>query len=273
MPRHFIAQLKYGNLKPWIHCIDDQPPGEGEGGGSGGVNVAALQSELAQLREQIDGQKNLIQTLRGFERQYKTVSGVLGDLDPERLENLKRTDERLAQQQQHQEQQALEIRQQVASEYDPKIQALNKEKQTLQDELGAVNLTFDLFRDFNANGGIGSRFQSFMKIAGGNFERNQEGGIQVRDDAGNLVIYKDPDTKPGESSERVATPADFLKMLANGDVAKGSYRFNELEMLSLTLEAANKSSGAGLPTNSGYNTSKPLQDLSQNELGKMAFPA
>ena len=131
-------------------------------------------------------------------------------------------------------------------------------------------MAFDLFKDFNGNGGIGSRFESFMQLAGRNFERGQDGAIQVRDDAGVLVIYKDPAAKAGESSERVATPADFLKMLASGDAGKG-YRFNQLEMLRLTLEASNKSSGAGLPGQNGYNGTKPIGEMSQSELAQIAF--
>lgn len=276
MPRHFIAQLKYGNLTPWINSIEGDPPGEGEGGGAGGgsLDAAALQAQLKQLNQDIKNRDEVIGKLRGFERKYKLAAEAVGDLDPDRLKTLDEQANtyaaRLAEMERQQEEIKLKARQEVLSEYDPKLQTLNKEKEQLQNQVSEVKMTFDLFQDFNANGGIGNRFEAFVQLAGGNFERNKEGNIQVRDDAGSLVIYKDPDAKAGESSERVATPADFLKMLGSGDIGK-QYKFNQLEMLKLTLEAHNKSSGAGLPGQNGYNGTKPLADMSQSELASMIF--
>lgn len=272
MPRHFITQLKYGNLQPWINCIDDTPPSDdlsGTGGG-GGVDVVALQAQVKELQEANQAKDGIIQKLRPIERKWNTVAGGLSE---QRLEELKIADQRLAELQQQQEQSALKIRQEVASEYDPKIQGLTKEKEQLTSRLQQTQLTYDIFREFNANGGIGSRFEAFTQLAGKNFERNKEGHLQIRDDAGQLLIYKDPDAKAGSELERVATPADFMKMLADGTIVKSNYQFNQLEMLQLTLEAHNKASGAGLPGNPGYNGTKPLQEMSQAELGKLAFKA
>lgn len=275
MPRHFIALQKYGNLKPWLNSIDDTPPGEepGSGGASpsgGGATVEELQAQIAELRNTLAGKEEVINKLRPIERKYKTIAAGLSD---ERLQELKVADQRLAEVQSQKEQEALKIRQQVAAEYDPKIQELTKEKADLQSQLKQSQLTYQIFKAFNANGGIGSRFQSFQQLASPNFERNEKGLLQIRDDAGQLVIYKDPDAKAGTESERVATPADFLKMLGDGTIGKSIYQFNQLEMLQLTLEPFNKAGGPLLPGNNGYNRVKSLDDMSQAEIGEIAFPA
>lgn len=268
MPRFFVAFQKYGNLSPWINCIDPEPPaGEGLPAGSGGPSVESLQQQIAQLQQEIASKDGIIGKLRPIERKWNTVAGGLSD---DRLEELRTADQRLAELQQQQEQVELEIRQRVASEYDPKIQGLTKEKEALSSQLEDSNQTYEIFRAFNANGGIGKRFESFRKLTGGNFERNNENGLQVRDDAGQLVIYKDPDA-PAGANERVATPNDFVNMLASGAISKSSYQFNQLDMLLYTLEAFNKAGGPLLPDRNGYNGSKPLAEMSKSELEKAAF--
>ena len=271
MPRHFIAAQKYGNWKPWINCIDDNPPGDGGGGGSGGATIESLQAEIQSLKQTAENQAGVIQNLRGFERKYKLAAEAVGDMDPSRLQQLKNAEENLAAQQRQSEDAALKIRQDVIAEYDPKLKTANSEKEALQSQLDDANLTYDIFRAFNNNGGIGSRFESFKQLAASNFERNKDGGLQIRDDAGELVIYKDPDAPTGTDSERVATPADFMKMLSSGAIAKSRFQFNQLEMLQLTLEAYNKSDGPLLPGNNGYNSVKSLDEMSQGELAKLAF--
>ena len=256
MPRHFIAAQKSGTWKPWVNCIDENPPsdgGGGGGGGGGGATIESLQAEIQQLKQTAENQAGVIQNLRGFERKYKLAAEAVGDMDPSRLQQLKNAEENLAAQQRQSEDAALKIRQDVISEYDPKLKAANSEKEALQNQLADANLTYDIFKAFNGNGGIGSRFESFKKLAFSNFERNKEGGLQIRDD------------------ERVATPADFIKMLGSGAIAKSRFQFHELEMLQLTLEAYNKSDGPLLPGNNGYNSVKSLDEMSQGELAELAF--
>ena len=111
----------------------------------------------------------------------------------------------------------------------------------------------------------------FLRSPTPNLKRMDDESIQIRDDAGTLLLYKETG-KTGETSERVATVDDFIKMLGDGTLAKSKhYVFRELPMLQYTLEAHNKSSGPLLPGESGYNGLKPLSEMSQAELGSVAF--
>ena len=273
MPRHFIAHQKYGNLKPWLNNIDDSPPAnEGDLGGGGSqaaeASVEDLQAQIAQLQSTLANKDGIINKLRPIERKWNAVAAGLSE---DRLEELKQADQKLVELQSQQEQAALKLRREIAAEYDPKLQELNKQKSTLEQQLEGKNLEYDIFRAYNANGGIGEHFESFIELSKGNFERNKDGHLQVRDDAGNLIIYKDPDAKAGMESERVATAADFIKMLADGTIAKSKYQFRRLPMLQFAMDSYNKASGPLLPDDTGYNGVKPLGELSQTELGSLIF--
>lgn len=269
MPRFFVAARKYS---PWL-CVDSDPGDPGAdvgGGGSGGapdsagsLSIEELQAQLSELQTKTQGQDSLITKLRGIERQHKSMEAILGETNPERLQQLRDAEAELQKQQSTREQAVIDARNEVATEKKEEIDHLNKQLSVAKNESAQIQTKFELFQAFNANGGIGSRFEAFLNLASNNFERDSQKHLQVRDDQGKLVVISD------DKGDRAATPADFIKMLGSGDLE--GYQFNQMQMLQLTLEAYNKASGSGLPRDNGYNVTKPLSEMSKEELAKAAF--
>ena len=78
MPRHFIAQQKYGNLKPWINTVEPDPANEGEEGGGGSTPDSPITPAPTPANggnEEIQNPQGVLNTLRKFQ-QY----GSLADL-------------------------------------------------------------------------------------------------------------------------------------------------------------------------------------------------
>lgn len=251
--------------KPWqILCVTPDPAGEG-GGGGGELTVEALQAQIAELQQQNQGAMELIKKLRPFETKVQRLESTLGTTDPAKLLELKSAEAQLQQQAAEIERQVAAAKTEVATTYQEQIKALNARVEAAAQQSQQTQLTFDIFKAYNANGGIGDRFDSFMQLAQGNFRYAEDKSLQVVDDAGKLLIASD------DTGNRPATPADFMKLLAANKLE--GYQFNRASMLQLTLEAYNKASGAGLPQNNGYNGGKAFSEMSQSELSKYAFPA
>ena len=96
------------------------------------------------------------------------------------------------------------------------------------------------------------------------FERVSDGSIQVKDETGKQVLFKD-----GKGTERLATPAEFMKMLAM-DTLEG-YQFSNKPLMQYSFSAYNKAMGANLPTATSVPNGRDLQEMSQSELAKHAF--
>ena len=179
----FKFHSKYGqNLSPWVNGIDGDPPVDGgasTGTGVGEVPVAplgedkpadvdvnALLEQISALQTQNDKSEALVQKLRPFERRWNQVAG---DISPDRLQELKDADQRLAQIQQEQEQKVLAIRtevtKEITGEYQPKLDTLTEENRKLTTDLSKAELRYDIFKAFQFNGGIGDRFNSFLTLA------------------------------------------------------------------------------------------------------------
>ena len=78
MPRHFIAQQKYGNLKPWVNCIEPDPANEGEVGGGGGASDSPITPDstpASKEDEEIQNPQGVLNTLRKFQ-QYGTLNDI-----------------------------------------------------------------------------------------------------------------------------------------------------------------------------------------------------
>ena len=81
MPRHFIAQQKYGNLAPWINSIEANPADEGEGGGGGGggapdtTNTPDSVLPADKPDEEIQNPQGVLNTLRKFQ-QYGSLNDI-----------------------------------------------------------------------------------------------------------------------------------------------------------------------------------------------------
>lgn len=260
MPRHFIAVQKYLSIDP-----DPADPGASLGGsGNGGPSLEQLQAQISDLQSKTQGQEALITKLRGFERQYRSLEAIVGETNPEKLQALRDAQKNLEQQQAQAEQAVLKAKTEVSQEYKSKLDATTQQLTTAQQEAEKVRTQFDLFKAFNANGGIGSRFEAFLNLASANFERTEKGTLQVRDDAGTLITATDD-----KGVAMPVSPQKFIKMLNAGEL--DNYQFNQREMLQLTLEAYNKSSGAGLPGSNGLPSGGNLQTMSQAELANYAF--
>lgn len=253
--------LRYGT--PWL-SVETDPPGEENGGSGSAPNLETLQQQLSELQQKTSGQQELIEKLRGFERQYKSLEAIVGETNPDRLQQLREAESKLKEAQAAEQQKILDARNAAADEYTGQITKLTTQLSEAQQKAAQVETTYELFQAFNGNGGIGDRFQGFVGLAGGNFERDNNGKLQVRDDAGNLVVFK-----PKEGPDRVASPAEFIKMLGANQLE--GYQFNQLSMLQLTLEAYNKSSGSGLPGDNGIPVGVDIHKMSQANLGEMAF--
>jgi hypothetical protein len=265
--------LQSGFTLQWdgICHVDTEPAGDGLGdttpqpsGDSGNADLASLQAQLQELQKQNQAYSGIIEKLRPVERNYKKLEAILGDTDPEKLQQLREADQRLKQQQDEINAKILEAQNKTAAEYKQQIEAIQKENQQLSETKRKTDLTFELFKAFNVSDGIGDSFEGFLDLSMRYFDRNQEGTLQVKDDLGKQVIFK------GEDGERrPATPAEFMKMLAADDLE--DYQFSNKRLMQYSFNAYNQSKGAGLPANNGHDIPKNLSELPQSELFRYAF--
>jgi hypothetical protein len=246
--------------------IDAEPPADGNG--EGGVPTPSPTidpSQFQELQDKVKAYEGIIEKLRPVERNYKKLEAILGDTNPERLQELREAEQRYQQSQKDQEQVLLQTRNEVAQEYEPRIKDLNDQLSDRDKRMKEIDREYQLYQEFNRNEGIGKKFKTFIRLASDYVVEKQDGTFQVVDESGKQVIYKDK-----ESGDRVATPGDFMKMLASG-IPMDAYKFTDLDSLRRTFEPYNKAMGAGLPTANGLPSGKPLHEMSQAELAKYAF--
>jgi len=248
------------NFSPWLSVdpepIEDIPPGGG---------TPAVDPRIADLEAKLQSYEGIIEKLRPVERNYKKLEAILGDTDPERLQQLRDAESKAQMQESQIEQQLLAARNEVAKEYEPRIQDLNSQLDERDKRMKEIDREYQLYQEFNRNEGIGKKFKTFMRLASDYVTEKSDGSLQVVDEAGKQVIYKDKD-----SGDRVASPGDFMKMLASG-ASMESYQFTDLDSLRTTFEPYNKAQGVNLPSSNGLPSGKALHEASQSELAKVAF--
>lgn len=247
------------NLKPWQLTIDENPDGELSDGGQ-----AAPDPRIAELEKELASYKGIVEKLRPVERRFKSLEALLGTTDPEKLQELREADRRIADQQSEWETKLAAVRDETASEYKPQISKLEQQNKSLVSEHQSIKDEYELFQAFNESDGIGSRFRSFVNLGRQYFYRSQSGALQVKDIRGE-TIYID-----GDNGSRPATPTEFMKLLASNKLPD-KYAIDQKDMLQITFNAYNKAQGANLPTNSGQQFSKPVSEMSQSELGSVLF--
>jgi hypothetical protein len=242
--------------------VDPEPSDPGPVPDNGGVGD--LQSQINELQKQNQAYAGIIEKLRPVERQYKKLEALLGDTDPEKLQQLREADTRLKQQEEVLQAKILEAQNKTAAEYKQQIEALQKQNSSFQETAEGQKLTFDIFRAFNLSEGIGDRFEGFMELSKRSFERTTGGEIHVKDDAGKQVTFKDE-----QGNVRPATPAEFMKLLASDDLE--GYTFQNKSLMQHSFAPYNRARGAGLPSGNGHDIPKNLSELPQSELFKYAF--
>jgi len=278
-------------FKPWFF-VDPEPGDGGEGAGTGTAGIdpapthltspvtpqptgeageAETLKMLQNLRAELDAKEKALANSRKIERQYKSIEALLGTTDPEKLQQLREA-EQLRQQQESQMEEQLAAAKAAALEgIKPTLETLKKEKVTLEEATATLKKDnqqikdqFEIFKAFNGADGIGSRFDGFIDLAARYFNRGDNGALQVKDSLGNVVQIEE------SGAEAPATPAQFMKLLAKGQLPE-KYVFSSLELIQQAFPPANQSQGANLPTSSGFATGKALHEMSQAELAKHAF--
>ena len=247
------------NFSPWL-SVDPEPAGDMQEGGA-----PAVDPRIEELQAKLQSYEGIIEKLRPVERSYKKLEAILGDTDPERLQQLRDAESRSRQQESEIEQKLLAARNEVAKEYEPRIEDLNSQLSERDKRMKEIDREYQLYQDFNRNEGIGKKFKTFMRLASDYVTEKSDGSFQVVDESGKQVIYKDK-----ESGDRVASPGDFMKMLASG-ASMEAYQFTDLDSLRRTFEPYNKAQGVNLPSSNGLPSGKPLHEASQSELAKVAF--
>jgi hypothetical protein len=248
--------------------VDVDPPGDGTappldtpaptGGDDANSQLESLRSELAAKQKALDN-------ARQIERRYKSLEAIVGDTNPEKLQELRDAEQRLKQEQAERERLIIEAKNQVTSEYKSHIDELQKLNTKLASEQQQVALTFELFKEFNQAEGDGTKFDGFVTLSQGLFHRTDSGEIQVKDAKGRIVTTKDED-----STLRPATPREFMKLLIAGKL-DNDYDIPNADFLKMSFAPYNKAMGAGLPSGNGAPMPKDLSSLSQAQLGSLIF--
>lgn len=243
--------------------VDADPPGDvGEPAPSAGDDVAA---QIEALKAELAGKEDALAKSRQFERRYRSLEAIVGDTNPEKLQELRDAEQRLKQEQAERERLIIEAKNQVTSEYKGHIDELQKLNAKLTAEQQQVLLTFDLFKEFNQAEGDGTKFDGFVTLSQGLFHRTDSGEIQVKDAKGRIVTTKDED-----STLRPATPREFMKLLIAGKL-DNDYDIPNADFLKMSFAPYNKAMGAGLPSGNGAPMPKDLSSLSQAQLGSLIF--
>ena len=240
---------------------DDLGTGQPSGGGSGEDPVAQLEA----LRAELAAKDKALGNARQVERRYKQLEAIVGDTNPEKLQELRDAETKLKQQQEESEKRLIEAKNSIKSEYEQQIQELNKQSSKLMTEQQKVAMTFDLFRHFNNAEGDGEQFEGFVTLSEGLFHRTDSGEIQVKDSAGRLVTTKDE-----AGNLRPATPREFMKLLVAGKL-DDEFDIKNASLLKMTFAPYNKAMGAGLPSGNAGPMPKDLASLSQSQLGSLVF--
>jgi hypothetical protein len=247
--------------------IDVDPMGDGSGEPQGGSSPSSeeLMAQLAALQAELQNKNKALENSRNIERQYKKVEAILGDTNPEKLQELREADLRFKQQQEQMDKLVIEAKNSVKSEYQQQLEELRKQNTDLSTKQQQVALTFELFKEFNAADGDGTKFDGFVTLSQGLFHRTESGELQVKDARGRLVTTKDDD-----GNVRPAAPREFMKLLIAGKLDK-DYDIPNSDFLKLSFSPYNKAMGAGLPNGNAAPLPKDLASLSQSQLGSLIF--
>lgn len=235
-----------------------EPPSPSDLNGEGGGSGNGAQSEVEALRK-------ALANARQFEKRYKSLEAIVGDTNPERLQELREAETRAKQQQEEAEKRIIDAKNSVKSEFEQQIAELNKQNAKLMTEQQKVSMTFELFRHFNGAEGDGEQFEGFITLSEGLFHRTDSGEIQVKDSMGRLITTKDE-----TGNLRAATPKEFMKLLAAGKL-DDEFDIKNASLLKMTFAPYNKAMGAGLPSGNAGPMPKNLAELSQSQLGSLVF--
>ena len=253
--------------------VDPDPAGDGGGvgggdpgpvpsAGGGGDDIAA---RLASVEAELAAKQKALDNARKFERRAQQLEGIVGNLNPEELIKLRDAETRLQQQQSEMDKKLIEAKNSVTSEYQQQLEELRKQNTTLSSEQEKTRMTFDLFKEFNQAEGDGTKFDGFVTLSQGLFQRTDSGAIQVKDAQGRLVTTKDED-----GNLRPASPREFMKLLISGKL-DNDFDIPNADFLKLSFSPYNKAMGAGLPSGNGAPMPKDLASLSQSQLGGIVF--
>lgn len=226
----------------------------------------ALQAQVEALTQDKTKLTGVIENLRKSEKGYKTVKAILGDTDPEKLQEYVTAEERARTAQEKTEQQVLLARQEVEAEWKTKLDESSSQVSKLQQQIVNSKIEQDLLRAYTQNGGIYQDFGTFHLLAQGNVSYNQKGAVEIRDDVGELLIFRPADPK---ETERQASLGDFMTMVADGQIDK--YQFRHSTGMKRCMEAYNKSSGANLPGSNGTGGKDGWKNLEGDALWQAAF--
>jgi hypothetical protein len=238
--------------------------GAGDNLGSGTPPGDDLAAQLEALQNQLAAKEKALANSRQVEKNYRRLEAIVGDTNPEKLQELRDADQRLKQEQSDRERMIIEAKNSVTAEYKGTIDELQKQNSTLSSEREKIKMTFDLFKEFNQAEGDGTKFDGFVTLAQGLFERTDSGAIQVKDANGRTITTKDED-----STLRPATPREFMKLLIAGKLEE--YNIPNADFLKMSFAPYNKAMGAGLPSTNGAPMPKDLGSLSQSQLGSLIF--
>lgn len=241
--------------------IDNGTPADLDTPAPSGGSLADIES----LRAELAAKEKALANARQIERRYKSLEAIVGDTNPEKLQELRDAEIKLKQQQEEAERRLIEAKNSVKSEYEQQIAELSKQNSSLMTEKQKIDMTFELFRHFNAAEGDGEQFEGFITLSEGLFHRTDSGQIQVKDSMGRLVTTKDE-----TGNLRPATPKEFMKLLAAGKL-DDEFDIKNASLLKMTFAPYNKAMGAGIPSGNGAPLPKDLGSLSQSQLGAMIF--
>lgn len=242
------------------NSVEGDPPAADEGGGG----AASGDPGLAEWQAKAEGLQKALENSRQFEKRYKKLEAILGDVDPDRLMKLREAENNSQRQAEEMERRILEAKNAAASEYEQQLQQAAKERQDALTQLEQVELSNEVLQAFGKAQGSSSEFQGFMTLAGSLFHRT-DSGLQVKDAAGKLITTKD------ESGQiRAANPAEFMNLLVQGKL-DNEYQIPSINLLKMAFTPYNKARGAGLPSGNGAQPSKPFSEMSQAELAQYAF--
>lgn len=248
--------------------VDVDPPSEGGASLEADIQTPTggfSQSEIEALRAELAAKQKALDNARQIERRYKSLEAIVGDTNPEKLQELRDAEQRLKQEQAERERLIIEAKNQVTSEYKGHIDELQKLNTKLASEQQQVALTFELFKEFNQAEGDGTKFDGFVTLSQGLFHRMDSGEIQVKDAKGRIVTTKDDD-----GTLRPAMPREFMKLLIAGKL-DNDYDIPNADFLKMSFAPYNKAMGAGIPSGNGAPMPKDLSSLSQAQLGSLIF--
>lgn len=226
----------------------------------------ALQAQVEALDQDKEKLTGVIENLRKSEKGYKTVKAILGDTNPEKLQEYVAAEEKARTMEERREQDILAARKEVKTEYQAQLDEANAKAEKAIAQAVSQKKEQQILRAYTQNGGINEDFVTFATLAEGNVEYNNKGTIEIRDDANVVLMFKPSDPK---EDERPATLEDFMVMISDGQIDR--YQFRHAKGLKRCTEAYNKASGANLPGSSSANGRENWRNLEGDALWAAAF--